>query len=68
MVRESSDPDLEALRAGDEARFEVLIGAYHEPMMRNEVCVLLAISPVNKRVRLHRGRASVRKTVEEHLK
>lgn len=34
MVREPVDPDLEALRAGDDAAFEALIGRYHGPMMR----------------------------------
>jgi RNA polymerase sigma-70 factor (ECF subfamily) len=33
-----------------------------------EVCALLSISPANQRVRLHRGRASVRKALEEYLK
>jgi len=33
----------------------------------NEVCTLLSISPANQRVRLHRGRASVRKALEEYL-
>lgn len=33
-----------------------------------EVCSLLSISAANQRVRLHRGRASVRKTLEEYLK
>lgn len=34
VVREPSDPDLDALRSGDEAAFEALIGRYHGPMMR----------------------------------
>src|SRR5712692_343526 len=34
----------------------------------DEVCGLLSISPANQRVRLHRGRASVRKALEEYLK
>ena len=34
----------------------------------DEVCSLLAISPANQRVRLHRGRATVRRTLEEYLK
>jgi RNA polymerase sigma-70 factor, ECF subfamily len=34
----------------------------------DEVCALLAISPANQRVRLHRGRASIRKMLEEYLK
>ena len=34
VVREPVDPDLEALRSGDEAAFEALIGRYHGPMMR----------------------------------
>jgi RNA polymerase sigma-70 factor, ECF subfamily len=34
----------------------------------DEVCRLLAISAVNQRVRLHRGRAAVRRTLEEYLK
>jgi len=34
----------------------------------DEVCSLLSISAANQRVRLHRGRASVRKTLEEYLK
>ncbi len=33
-----------------------------------EVCALLSISPANQRVRLHRGRATVRKALEEYLK
>jgi RNA polymerase sigma-70 factor (ECF subfamily) len=33
-----------------------------------EVCALLAISAANQRVRLHRGRAAVRKVLEEYLK
>lgn len=34
----------------------------------DEVCALLSISPANQRVRLHRGRASVRRMLEEYLK
>jgi RNA polymerase sigma-70 factor (ECF subfamily) len=34
VVREPSDPDLDALRSGDEAAFEALIGRYHGPMLR----------------------------------
>ena len=34
VVREPIDPDLEALRSGDEAAFEALIGRHHGPMMR----------------------------------
>ena len=34
VLREPSDPDLDALRSGDEAAFEALIGRYHGPMMR----------------------------------
>ncbi|TMC00758.1 MAG: RNA polymerase sigma factor [Chloroflexi bacterium] len=34
VVREPTDPDLEALRSKDEAAFEALIGRYHGPMMR----------------------------------
>lgn len=34
VVRDPVDPDLEALRAGDDAAFEALIGRYHGPMMR----------------------------------
>ena len=33
----------------------------------DEVCGLLSISPANQRVRLHRGRASVRKSLEDYL-
>jgi RNA polymerase sigma-70 factor (ECF subfamily) len=34
----------------------------------DEVCGLLSISPANQRVRLHRGRTSVRRTLEDYLK
>jgi RNA polymerase sigma-70 factor (ECF subfamily) len=34
VVREPSDPDLDALKSGDDAAFEALIGRYHGPMMR----------------------------------
>jgi len=34
VVRQPSDPDLDAIRSGDEASFEALIGRYHGPMMR----------------------------------
>src|SRR5258708_2478950 len=34
VVREPSDPDLEALKSGDEAAFEALSGRYHGPMLR----------------------------------
>jgi len=34
----------------------------------DEVCALLSISQSNQRVRLHRGRAAVRKTLEEYLR
>ena len=34
VVRETFDPDLEALRSGDEAAFEALIGRYHGSMLR----------------------------------
>src|SRR6266700_8235976 len=34
VVRDPVDPDLTALRSGDEAAFEALIGRYHGPLMR----------------------------------
>src|SRR6266700_2533324 len=34
VVRDPVDPDLAALRSGDEAAFEALIGRYHGPMLR----------------------------------
>src|SRR5260370_32057861 len=34
VVKEPIAPDLEALRSGEEAAFEALIGRYHGPMMR----------------------------------
>src|SRR4029077_6927785 len=34
----------------------------------DEVCTLLSISPANQRVRLHRGRAYVRRALEEYLR
>jgi RNA polymerase sigma-70 factor (ECF subfamily) len=34
----------------------------------DEVCQLLSISAANQRVRLHRGRAAVRKQLEDYLK
>src|SRR5947209_5525563 len=34
VVRDSIDPDLDALRSGNDAAFEALIGRYHGPMMR----------------------------------
>lgn len=37
-------------------------------MDSDEVCELLAISATNQRVRLHRGRAAVRRVLEEYLK
>jgi RNA polymerase sigma-70 factor (ECF subfamily) len=40
VVREPSDPDLEALKSGDESAFEALIGRYHGPMMRLAVSYL----------------------------
>src|SRR5216683_7401621 len=40
VVREPSDPDLDALKSGDDAAFEALIGRYHGPMMRLAVSYL----------------------------
>jgi RNA polymerase sigma-70 factor (ECF subfamily) len=37
-------------------------------MDSDQVCELLAISATNQRVRLHRGRAAVRRVLEEYLK
>ncbi|MFI5282156.1 MAG: RNA polymerase sigma factor [Candidatus Dormibacterales bacterium] len=34
MAQTKSDPDLEALRGGDEVAFEAIIGRYHGPLMR----------------------------------
>ena len=40
VVREPFDPDLEALRSGNEAAFEALIGRYHGSMLRLAVSYL----------------------------
>lgn len=40
VVREPFDPDLEALRSGDEAAFEALIGRYHGSMLRLAISYL----------------------------
>ena len=34
MAQTKSDPELEAIRSGDEAVFEAIIGRYHGPLMR----------------------------------
>jgi RNA polymerase sigma-70 factor (ECF subfamily) len=43
MATSAVDPDLEALRAGDEAAFEHLVARYHDPLLR------LALSYVRER-------------------
>ena len=47
---------------------EVLILRDVAGLDANEVCGLLSISSANQRVRLHRGRTTVRKSLEEYLK
>ena len=47
---------------------EVLILRDVAGLDADEVCGLLSISSANQRVRLHRGRTTVRKSLEDYLK
>jgi RNA polymerase sigma-70 factor, ECF subfamily len=57
-----------AIEALPEKLREVVILRDVAGLESEEVCGLLGISAANQRVRLHRGRAGVRRMVEEYLK
>jgi RNA polymerase sigma-70 factor, ECF subfamily len=66
--RETLDRVKVAIEALPEKQREVVILRDIAGMDADEVCELLAISATNQRVRLHRGRAAVRRMLEEYLK
>ncbi|HEY5053247.1 MAG TPA: sigma-70 family RNA polymerase sigma factor [Solirubrobacterales bacterium] len=66
--REALDRVKVAIEALPEKQREVVILRDVAGMDSDEVCELLAISATNQRVRLHRGRAAVRRVLEEYLK
>ncbi len=68
LDRETIDQVKAALQALPVKQREVVILRDVAGFEADEVCGLLSISPANQRVRLHRGRASVRKALEEYLK
>jgi len=68
LDRETIDQVKSAIEALPAKQREVLILRDVAGFDADEVCGLLSISPANQRVRLHRGRASVRKALEEYLK
>jgi len=68
LDRETIDQVKSAIEALPAKQREVLILRDVAGFDADEVCGLLSISAANQRVRLHRGRASVRKALEEYLK
>ncbi len=68
LGRETVDQVKAAIEALPAKQREVVILRDVAGFDADEVCGLLSISPANQRVRLHRGRASVRKALEEYLK
>jgi RNA polymerase sigma-70 factor (ECF subfamily) len=68
LDRETIDQVKGAIEALPTKQREVVILRDVAGFDADEVCGLLSISPANQRVRLHRGRASVRKALEEYLK
>jgi RNA polymerase sigma-70 factor (ECF subfamily) len=68
LDRETIDQVKGAIEALPAKQREVVILRDVAGFDSDEVCGLLSISPANQRVRLHRGRASVRKALEEYLK
>ena len=68
MSREALDRVKVAIEALPEKQREIVILRDIAGMDSDEVCELLAISATNQRVRLHRGRAAVRRMLEEYLK
>ena len=48
-------------------RFEVVTLRDAEGFTAGEVCEILAISPANQRVRLHRGRARIRELLQREV-
>jgi len=68
LGRETIDQVKAAIEALPAKQREVVILRDVAGFDADEVCGLLSISAANQRVRLHRGRASVRKALEEYLK
>jgi RNA polymerase sigma-70 factor (ECF subfamily) len=68
LDRETIDQVKAAIEALPAKQREVVILRDVAGFDAGEVCGLLSISSANQRVRLHRGRASVRKALEEYLK
>jgi RNA polymerase sigma-70 factor, ECF subfamily len=68
LDRETIDHVKAAIEALPAKQREVVILRDVAGFDANEVCGLLSISPANQRVRLHRGRASVRRALEEYLR
>lgn len=68
LDRETIDQVKVAIEALPAKQREVVILRDVAGFDADEVCALLSISPANQRVRLHRGRAYVRKALEEYLK
>jgi RNA polymerase sigma-70 factor, ECF subfamily len=68
LDRETIDHVKAAIEALPTKQREVVILRDVAGLDADEACSLLSISPANQRVRLHRGRASIRKMLEEYLK
>ena len=68
LDRETIDQVKAAIEALPVKQREVVILRDVAGFEADEVCGLLSISAANQRVRLHRGRATVRKALEEYLK
>jgi RNA polymerase sigma-70 factor (ECF subfamily) len=66
--REALDRVKVAIEMLPEKQREVVILRDVAGMDSGEVCELLAISAANQRVRLHRGRAAIRRVLEDYLK
>jgi RNA polymerase sigma-70 factor, ECF subfamily len=66
--REVLDRVKRAIEALPERQKEVVVLRDVAGMDASEVCDLLSISAANQRVRLHRGRAAVRKMLEDYLR
>lgn len=66
--RETLDRVKQAIEALPERHKEVVVLRDLAGMDASEVCELLSISATNQRVRLHRGRAAVRRMLEEYLR
>ena len=68
LSRETMDVVRQAVDALPASQRDVLVMRDVAGLDSEAVCAMLAISPENQRVRLHRARASVRRMLEEYLR